>query len=298
MALALQNLSIAREIKSNILMKNFWTYFLLFFANVSVGQKFIFELEPGLKFAGMSFQKNSGNINDVVPSIYTFQNINRVNAFQNIKHTNKFGLEPLINLSLIRINDRWKLGIGLSSYITKSQINLSCKGYSYLTYLDSNTIYTEYISKQLIARYNQFYIYSTLNIGKSSYLTNNVSFGFGINKPSIFNTKNEKEYYQSYLYNQQGYVKTISLNKSHIWGYCQPFMSIKYELGFHYKKHSNDFFTFFVMYVQGFSPQYSFHLTAQNNNGKTIDVSSINKWSGLRIGISKSFVFEKKTLPK
>lgn len=276
----------------------FGLIFYFFLANISVGQKFIFELEPGLKFAGMSFQKNSGNINDVYPSIYNFQNINRVNAFQNIKHTNKFGLEPLINLSLIKINDRWKLGIGLSSYISKSQIKLSCKGYSYLTYLDSNTIYTEYISKQLIARYNQFYIYSTLNIGKSSYLTNNVSFGFGINKPSIFNTKNEKEYYQSYLYNQQGYVKTISLNKSHIWGYCQPFMSIKYELGFHNKKHSNDFFTFFVMYVQGFSPQYSFHLTAQNNNGKTIDVSSINKGSGLRIGISKSFVFEKKTLPK
>ncbi|MCF8330720.1 MAG: hypothetical protein K9I37_10315 [Crocinitomicaceae bacterium] len=275
-------------------MKNFWTYFLLFLANVSVGQKFIFELEPGLKFAGMSFQKNSGNINDVAPSIYTFQNINRVNAFQNIKNTNKFGLEPLINLSLIRINDRWKLGIGLSSYITKSQINLSCKGYSYLTYLDSNIIYTEYISKLLIARYNQFYIYSTLNIGKSSYLTNNVSFGFGINKPSIFNTKNEKEYYQSYIYNQQGYVKSISLNKSDIWGYCQPFMSIKYELGFHNKKHLHDFFTFFVMYVQGFSSQYSFHLTAQNNNGNSIDVSSINKGSGLRIGISKSFVFEKK----
>jgi hypothetical protein len=260
---------------------------------ICFGQKIIFELDPGLKFAGYSFQENKGNLSDLNSSGYAFQEVNRISCFQNINYTNKFGLEPHINFSFIQLNNKWKLGFGLSSYILKSQINLSSKGYSDLPFLDSTTIFTEYISKQLITKYQQYYFFAIYDLGKNNYLSHNLAFGFGVNKPSIFNPKNEKEFYQSNLQNQLGYIKSTTINKSDFWGYYLPFAKIKYELSVHSKKHAVESFTFFVLYIQGIISPYKFELSGQTFDEKTIDVSSINRGSGIRIGISKKLIFQK-----
>lgn len=256
-------------------------------------QKFVFELEPGLKFAGLSLQQNTAQINGSGLGIYEFYQNNTVNNYRQSNASNKLGLEPYLNLNFLEINNKWNLGMGLSTYTSRSLIYISCKGQSYLPYLDKEE-YTEHISKRLNTRWQQFYIYATRDFPKfnqhSRFLQNSLTIGFGINKPSVFNPENQIEFYQSYLNNQLGYQKNIIYEKMNFWGSNAPFISFKYEFRF-YKKQP---FDISITYIQGFSTQYTFQLSAQATDGSAILAQSLNKGSGIRIGVSKPFQIKSK----
>ena len=141
---------------------NFFQRILLFgLFNITAlnlfSQQFIFEVSPGLKFYGLSFQKINGEIEDGGSNSYSYENIKKIGSYENISYTNKFGLEPELNVAFLKINEKWKFSLGLSTFIVKSKINANTKGKSYLYNADSSIIYSEYISKQLINRYNQFF---------------------------------------------------------------------------------------------------------------------------------------------
>lgn len=265
----------------------------LFFWQVALSQKFIFELEPGLKLGGLSFQKNNCAINSAGSTIYNFYEQNNVPAYQRGLNTNQFGIEPYLNATLFQIGNKWKFGLGLSTYISKSRLTISSKGNSYLTNADPKKVYTEYVSKKCMTQYQQFYVYATRcfpNFNqKVKYFSTSITFGIGINKPSMFNPQNQNEIFQSYLKNQLGYEMIITSEKNKFWGYHSPFLTLKYELTL-FKKHPVQFF---AMYVQGFSNNYSFQLSGQSIDGGSIVSKSINRGSGIRFGISKRLEFDK-----
>lgn len=262
-------------------------------------QHFIFELTPGLKFYGSSFQETTGTITQGGNNSYAFSDIKRVSTYDKLGFISRFGLEPELSLAFLELNKKWKFNFGLTTYIVKSKLNASTTGKSYLTYVDSTTTFTEYISKQLITRYQQFYVSATRTFSTQTKLDkvflNKLTLGFGLNRPSIFNTRNEKEFYVTYLYDHYGYEKEITFKKSPFFGFLNPVLIFRYDMMFQTKKHSAGLFNLFVTYVQGFSDQYDFTLTSSSIGGASLNVKSENRGSGIRFGISKTFKFDKKT---
>ena len=263
-------------------------------------QHFIFEVSPGLKFYGTSFQKINGEVLNGGNNAYSYNKINTVGSYEDISHTNKLSLEPELNIAFLKINNNWKIGLGLSTFIVKSKIRATTTGYSYLSYVDGSTLFTEYISKQLINRYNQFSIFGTRTFHTQTRLdnviVNSLTVGFGLNEPSRFNTRNEKEYNESYLYDHYGYVKEITFKKSSFFGFLKPVLILKYEMEFQNRKNDYGLIKLNFSYIQGFSNQTTFNLISSSIGGANMNVESINRGSGFRIGLSKSFRFEKKKI--
>lgn len=261
-------------------------------------QQFIFEISPGLKFYGLSFQKINGKIEGGGSNSYSFEKTKRVGSYENIAHTNIFGLEPELNVAFFKINEKWKLSLGISTFIVKSKINANTKGKSYLYNADSSTIYTEYISKQLINRYNQFSFFGTRTFKTKTKIDkifiNSISLGCGLNIPSRFNTRNEKQFYESYLFNHYGYEKELSFKKSPFFGLLSPILIFRYELEIQNRKNDYGLIKLNFSYIQGFSTHNTFILRSSSIGGASINVESVNHGSGFRIGISKTFNFEVK----
>lgn len=267
-------------------------------ALMGFSQQFIFELTPGIKFYGLSFQKTKGTITEGGSNSYSYQTLKRVGSYENIAHTNIFGLEPELDIAFFKLNDRWKFGLGMSTFIVKSKVNANTTGKSFLPNADSSTIYTEYISKQLINRYNQFTFFGTRTFKTKTKLDkkvmNSISLGFGINSPSRFNPRNEKEFYESYLYNHYGYVKELTYKKSAFFGSLSPILIFRYELEIQNKSNTYGLIKLNFSYVQGFSDHNTFNLTSESLGGASMNVESINRGSGFRVGISKTYSFHKK----
>ena len=260
-------------------------------------QQFIFEVTPGLKFYGLSFQKTKGVITEGGSNSYSYRNTNRVGSYTDIPHANIFGLEPELNFAFFKLNDRWKFGLGISTFIVRSRINANTTGKSYLFNADSSIIYTEYVSKQLTNRYNQFSFFATRTFLTKTKLdkiiSNSLTLGFGINEPSRFNTSNEKEFYESYLYNHYGYEKEVTFQKSNYFGLLSPILIFRYELEIQNKKNDFGLIKLNFSYIQGFSDYNSFILKSSSIGGASLNVESTNRGSGFRIGISKTFHFTK-----
>jgi hypothetical protein len=273
----------------------------LLFINVH-SQQFIFEVSPGLKFYGISFQKTNAEITSGGSNSYSYENIKRISSYEDISRTNKFGLEPELNVAFFKLNDNWKFSLGLSTYIVKSKINANAKGNSYLPNTDSSVIYTEYISKQLINRYNQFLFFGTrtfkTNNKLDKILINSISLGFGLNSPSRFNTRYEKEFYVSYLYNHYGYEKEVTFKKSSSFGLLSPILIFRYELELQNRKNDYGLFKLNFSYIQGFSNHNTFNLKSTSIGGASMNIESVNRGSGFRIGISKTFEFNKQLKSK
>jgi hypothetical protein len=283
--------------RSNVILRIlFLGLFNLLILNV-FSQHFIFEVSPGLKFYGLSFQKTNGEIEDGGSNSYTFENIKKNGSYENISFTNKLGLEPELNVAFLKVNENWKISLGISTFIVRSRINANTAGKSYLFNADSSIIYTEYISKQLINRYNQFSFFATRTFQTKTKLDkiiiNSLTLGFGINEPSRFNTRNEKEFYESYLYNNYGYEKEVTFQKSNYFGFLSPILIFRYGLEIQNKKNDFGLLKLNFSYIQGFSDYNSFILKSSSIGGASMNVESINHGSGFRIGISKTFHFTK-----
>jgi hypothetical protein len=261
-------------------------------------QHFIFEVSPGLKFYGLSFQKTNGEIKDGGSNSYSFENIKKIGSYENISFTNKLGLEPELNVAFLKVSENWKISLGISTFIVKSKINANTRGKSYLSSADSSIIYTEYISKQLINRYNQFSIFGTrafkTNTKLDKVIINSISMGFGLNMPSRFNTRNEKQFYESYLYNHYGYEKEVTFKNSSLFGLLSPILMFRYELEIQNRKNDFGLLKLNFSYIQGFSDYNSFKLKSTSIGGASMNIESVNHGSGFRIGISKTFEFHRK----
>ena len=203
-------------------------FFNLIMVNVH-SQQFIFEVSPGLKLYGLSFQNIKSDINDGGGIRYSFENINKISSYNNINIAYKFRVEPELNVAFFRLNDKWKLSIGLSTYIVNSILTAKSSGHVYLPNADSSIIYNEHISKSLINSYNQFLFFGTrtFNTKIDEKLKNSISIGFGLNSPSRFNTRNEKQFYGSYLFNHNGYEKEVTFKKSSLFGLFTPILIFK-----------------------------------------------------------------------
>jgi hypothetical protein len=267
-------------------------FFNLIMVNVH-SQQFIFEVSPGLKLYGLSFQNIKSDINDGGGIRYSFENINKISSYNNINIAYKFRVEPELNVAFFRLNDKWKLSIGLSTYIVNSILTAKSSGHVYLPNADSSIIYNEHISKSLINSYNQFLFIGTrtFNTKIDEKLKNSISIGFGLNSPSRFNTRNEKQFYGSYLFNHNGYEKDVTFKKSSFFGLLTPIFIFKYELEIQNRKNDFGLFKLNFSYIQGFSNHNTFTLRSNSNDGSNMTIESVNRGSGFRIGISKTFKY-------
>lgn len=272
-------------------------FFLIGFFNFIIvkvhSQQYVFEVSTGLKLYGLSFQNINSEINDGGSIKYSFENINKISSFNNINIANKFHVEPELSITFFRLNDKWKFSIGLSTYIVNSILSAKSSGHVYLPNADSSIIYNEHISKSLINSYNQFLFYGTRAF-KTKFdikLKNSISFGFGINSPSRFNTRNEKQYYGSYLHNHFGYEKEVTFKKSSFFGLLSPILVFRYELELQNKKNDYGLFKLNFSYIQGFSNHNTFNLNSTSIGGASMNIESVNRGSGFRIGISKTFKY-------
>jgi hypothetical protein len=125
-------------------------------------------------------------------------------------------------------------------------------------------------------------------------LLNSITLGFGINEPSRFNTRNEKELYESYLCNNDSSEKIITFKKMPFFGLLSPIFIFKYQLEFQNKKNEFGLLKLNLSYIQGFSQHNTFNLTSMSAGGASMKIESVNRDSGFRIGISKTFRFERK----
>ncbi len=267
-------------------------FFNLIMVNVH-SQQFIFEVSPGLKLYGLSFQNIKSDINDEGSIRFSFENINKISSYNNINIAYKFRVEPELNVAFFRLNDKWKLSIGLSTYIVNSILTAKSSGHVYLPNADSSIIYNEHISKSLINSYNQFLFFGTRTFKTKidEKLKNSISIGFGLNSPSRFNTRNEKQFYGSYLFNHNGYEKEVTYKKPSFLGLFTPILIFKYELEIQNRKNDFGLFKLNFSYIQGFSNHNTFTLRSSSNDGSNITIESVNRGSGFRIGISKTFKY-------
>jgi hypothetical protein len=253
-------------------------------------QKLIFELKPGMKLYSENYFKTEGKVINTGNNGYRYKNEDR---------TKHLSIEPEIYLDFYQINKKWQLGVGLTTFNWDNKIYIRSSGYSFIADSTSTQIFQEHVFKNTHLRYTQFSGVITRTFRTSTFLDrfilNKLILGVGINKPSMFNPKyNMEKYYFSVMDNNQGYVTSQTYTKDKIFGHCSPYIQLKYELVIMNKHHDFGIFNLNISYIQGFQNQYQYSMSSSNYDGASIFVSTKFKASGLRIGISKTFSFNKK----
>ena len=276
-----------------------WTRCLLLITSVFVfteywSQSWIFELKPGMKFSAVNYFKTEGKINNSANNSYFVTNLN---------HTKTLLLEPELFLDFYKINRKWQVGIGITTFNWESWVKIRATGTSFDLDPTSTVVYTDHIQKATKLRYLQFSgtltrIFRTTAFF-DKYFLNKLIFGFGINNPSRFNPKNDiKMYYYSVLDNNNGYIASLDYKKDSFWRHCSPFIQLKYELVIMNKRNNFGRFNIDISYVQGFQNQFSYSLYNSNLDGASMTAKTQFRLSGFRFGISKIFASSKKEKEK
>ena len=253
-------------------------------------QKWIFDLKPGFKIYGQSYLKTDGMINSSALSSYKYKKLDR---------TKQLLIEPELYLDFFEINKKWQIGLGVSIFNFRNRIILTSVGYSSIADSTSTDLFYEHSMKNIKLNYAQFSgtITRTFRISNffDKFILNKLIFGFGINKPSMFNpTVSIKKYYLSIMDGNSGYVTSLNYKKNDFWGKYSPFLQIKYEMVIMNRRNDYGMFNLNISYVQGFQNQYSYSMSSSTLDGANALVNTRFRASGLRIGISKTFSFKKK----
>lgn len=287
--------------KLNIVSFNILILFSLF-SFKCFSQHFIFEPTIGLKCFGSSFQKTTGIVTEGGNSTYNYTASKWVNSYENRPGTNKFGLEPELNIAFLEVNKKWKINVGISTYRVKSRVDATCTMTSdSAEFWGSNTV-VESINLKRTFRYQQISISMTRTFFQKTksdlLLLNKFSLGLGLNFPFISNTDASKNYYFFPPFgnsNTNGFEVQSNYEKIAFFGFLRPLLFFKYEIVFQNEKHPAGLCNFFVTYMQGFSNYFDYTLTGSANGGASLNLKSENRGSGLRFGISKTFNYEKKS---
>lgn len=286
--------------KLNIVSSYIFILFSLF-SFKCFSQHFIFEPTIGLKCFGSSFQKTTGIITEGGNSTYNYTASKWVNSYENRPGTNKFGLEPELNIAFFELNKKWKINVGISTYRVKSRVDATCTTTSdSAEFWGSNSI-VEYIDLKRTLRYQQFSVSMTRTFTKKTksniLLLNKFSLGLGLNYPfksNVDSLKNHNFFHPFPNSNHSGVDIQTTFGKTAFFGFLRPLIFFKYEIVFQNKKHPAGLCNFFVTYLQGFSNHFDYTLTSSANGGASLNLKSENNGSGLRFGISKTFAPKKK----
>jgi hypothetical protein len=269
-----------------------YIFFLLLITNMigarCVAQKWLIEITPGFKYYSNSYYKTFGSSSNSAENTF---------SFGTYKRSARWVFEPELMIDVIKLNDKWKFGFGLSTYQWFRTVRVNATGQ--VMNIDSSlTDFKESISSNLNVRYSQFLLSATREFktktSLDNLLKNSLIIGLGINKPSSFNPKAETEQYVSVLNTSDGYTREISYTRNNTFGYLAPFLFVKFEMSILNKKKYTELLNVHLDYYQGLTNNYIFSMYSTNASGANVSVQTKSLGSGLRIGVSKTLRIEKK----
>lgn len=260
-------------------MKKILLFVSLSVYNVGKAQNWICDIKPGAKlFSTSLFHSDfSEKINNT-----------EIQFDYSRKHqVSKLCLEPELFMDFYNLNNKWHFGFGISTYNWTSK--------SFLSGFKND--YTSRVDKNIDAKNFQFMLTGSRlinfkkRIGKS--LSSNLITGLGFNSLYPKNEFTESVNFPNGDYPLNFFYSSITqLYGSNRSNHLSLAVLLKYELNFLSKKNNKSIFNLTFSYQQGFSNLNSIYLNAKNSN---LDVSVITKsmGSGFRIGVSKTFQFQK-----